>query len=107
MSWSNFPVAEMMLVLVDDTHCESFRFASDGRVGATVGERDGALAAPVWHWQIVQDHLVITTRPGGEVVADLHQPTLDGDVLSVRRGATGACRYQVSWTPAAHTRVLP
>jgi hypothetical protein len=92
MSWSNFPVAEMMLVLVDDTHCESFRFASD---------------APVWHWQIVQDHLVITTRPGGEVVADLHQPTLDGDVLSVRRGATGACRYQVSWTPAAHTRVLP
>lgn len=108
MSWADLCVERMALMLIDSTRHESFRFAPDGSVSATVGVHDGPLAAPVWHWHIVQDRLVIATTPqDGDVVADLHEPTLDGDVLSVRRGAKGACRYQVSWTPAAHARVLP
>jgi hypothetical protein len=106
MSWSGFPVEGMVLALIDDTRHESFRFSPGGIVAATIGLRGGALAAPLWQWRVVQDHLVIGADPGGDVMADLHGPTLEGDLLSARAGAT-ACSYRVSWTPPPPVRRLP
>jgi len=96
VSWASLCLAQCRFELVDDEAHEVFRFHKDGFVAATLGVRHGPLTAPILHWRIEGDHLLISFRPDSEILADLHAPKRDGSLLIVKRGACGESRYRIT-----------
>ena len=96
MSWSSLDLAHATLELVDDEKYEVFRFNQDGFVAATLGTRNGPLTAPLLHWRIKGDHLIISFQPHSGVYADLHTPRRDGNLLTVQRNPSGESRYRIT-----------
>jgi len=95
-SWASLCLAQWEFELLDDEAHEVFRFHKDGFVAATLGVRHGPLTAPILHWRIEGDHLLISFRPDSEILADLHAPKRDGSLLIVKRGACGESRYRIT-----------
>ena len=57
--WTEKDVVGLSLGLVDPVQAEWMRFGGDGYVAMTVGEKQGAVCAPVFHWSIVSGRLRI------------------------------------------------
>jgi len=45
--------------IIDKTAYESFTFSADGLVAVTTGSVGGALAAPLWYWEIDKEGFLI------------------------------------------------
>jgi hypothetical protein len=59
LDWKEKDVDGLSLGLVDPVRAEWMRFARDGYVLMTVGEKHGAVCAPVFNWSIVSGRLRI------------------------------------------------
>jgi len=59
-SWSELKLPGLILELKDPKVEEWYLFSSNGAVAATLGEKEGAICAPLYYWRIKDGFLLIT-----------------------------------------------
>ncbi|MCE4557194.1 hypothetical protein [Pelomonas cellulosilytica] len=94
--WSTLGLEGKTLDLIDDAKVETYAFAKQGLVAATVGTKGGALAAPLFYWRIEGQSLVISELPGEQAVEELMAPKIHGDVVTAKRKAGPSVQYRLA-----------
>ena len=83
-TWDNLDVGKLQLELEDNAHYELLTFHPGGTVSATLGQRNGAITAPLLYWHVESNRLVFTELPkGGTVHNVLEEPRIEGHRLFV------------------------
>lgn len=95
-SCTTLPI-DRTLDLVSDTLVTSYHFGISGRVSATIGEKNGPLAAPLFNYRVVSDDSIeilhsnerIERWTGIRVVGDLLHVERDGQpqTFTIRKPA--------------------
>ena len=87
--WAAMGLQGKTLELVDRERVEEYRFGDEGAVTATIGQRQGPLAGPVFYWRIDGAALIISQERGKQAFVALEEPRVRGDLVSVKRKAGG------------------
>lgn len=66
LQWTKSEVSGLTLELIDPKAVEVISFEEDGSAFLTVGLKDGAVAFPVFYWEVVSGRLRITRVTGKE-----------------------------------------
>lgn len=95
-AWSALGLQGKTLDLIDESKIETYRFAEQGLVAATLGTKGGAVAAPLYYWRIEGQALVISESPGQQGVEELVTPAIHGDVVSAKRKSGASVQYRLA-----------
>lgn len=95
VSWSELKIETLGLELIDDKDYEILMFMEEGFVAATIGEKNGPIAAPLLYWRVDGEHLLISRKPQADTIIDLHKPRINGNVLLVKKGFLGKASYVI------------
>lgn len=82
-SWTATDVSGATLKLIDDNGTAEYSFNEDGNVSANVGSKGGPTAAPIFHWHIEGDVLVISHMPAMAGAVRYRIVAHDGDALTL------------------------
>lgn len=94
--WTALSLSGKVLDLVDSRELQWFPFSQDGTSSATVGLKEGPVAAPILFWKIKGNTLQLSVMPDSEIVEELHDPAIKGNIVSATRKSGVRARYVLS-----------
>jgi hypothetical protein len=96
--WKSLDLPEKRLDLQDSGRVETYVFSAQGHVAATFGTKGGALTAPLLFWRIDGADLILSEEPGpdGKLFTTFREPSIKGDIVTMKRADGGTARFQLS-----------
>jgi hypothetical protein len=94
LDWTEKDVVGLSLGLVDPVQAEWMRFARGGNVLMTVGEKHGAVCAPVFHWSIVSGRLRIVMHDR-KLYDELTLISRNSSTITARRKSGKLVTYKI------------
>ncbi len=94
--WTSLSLPGKALELIDDKESEWFPFSKEGTSSATIGTKNGPVAAPIFYWRINGNTLQISVFPDAEIFEELRNPAIKGNIISATRKSGVRARYTLS-----------
>lgn len=95
ISWNELELEGKRLERIDAKQFQVFDFINNGLVATQLGEKNGLITAPLWHYRVVGDRLIMSDLPDGVATFEMYDPQLKSDVLTVRLNVLQSAQYQV------------
>ena len=97
-SWTDYGVGGKRFELVSETGLVVYYFRKSGSVTATIGQKKGPVAGPIFYWRIDGERLLISTHDG-TIFSELTLLTATPTEISAKSKSGEILTFKVSESP--------